>query len=258
MKFTKMHGCGNDFIVLNSFNNEISLSKDEVKKMCSRTYGIGADGILLISKSNVADVKMEIINSDGTKAEMCGNGIRCIAKFAYNNKIIDKEIFTIETGAGIKMVELIFNDKECTGVKVNMGSPVFLENPAKDEYDLYCVSVGNPHAGMIVNDFDDNIVKILGPKIENHKGFVNKTSVEFVKIKDKENVEMRVWERGCGETAACGTGACATVSVLNHIGLINNHCNVKMLGGDLSIDIIDNNIFMAGEAIKVFEGEVEI
>ena len=137
MKFTKMHGCGNDFIVLNSFNNEISLSKDEVKKMCSRTYGIGADGILLISKSNVADVKMEIINSDGTKAEMCGNGIRCIAKFAYNNKIIDKEIFTIETGAGIKMVELIFNDKECTGVKVNMGSPVFLENPAKDEYDLY-------------------------------------------------------------------------------------------------------------------------
>lgn len=257
MKFTKMHGCGNDFIILNEVNGKNNLSAEQVKQLCNRKYGIGADGILIISSSNIADIKMRIINADGTEAEMCGNGIRCIAKYAYDNDIIKQEKFNIETGAGIKQVELIIKNNKCIAVKVDMGKAEFLNNPTNNEYDLNCVSVGNPHAVMIVENFDNNIVKDLGPKIENHKGFINKTNVEFAKIIDKENIDLRVWERGCGETEACGTGACATVSVLNHIGLLSNHCNVNMLGGVLTIDIINNEIFMTGEAIKVFDGEIE-
>ena len=178
--------------------------------------------------------------------------------YAYDDDIIKQEKFNIETGAGIKQVELIIKNNKCIAVKVDMGKAEFLNNPTNNEYDLNCVSVGNPHAVMIVENFDNNIVKDLGPKIENHKGFINKTNVEFAKIIDKENIDLRVWERGCGETEACGTGACATVSVLNHIGLLSNHCNVNMLGGMLTIDIINNEIFMTGEAIKVFDGEIEI
>lgn len=253
-----MHGCGNDFIVVNGFEEKVDLSQNQIKYMCHRKYGIGADNILIVSNSNVADIKMKIINSDGTEAEMCGNGIRCISKFAYENKIVNKTKFAIETGAGIKNIEIILNNNICTNVRIDMDIPTFLNNPTKGEYNLYCVSVGNPHAVMIVNNFDNNIQKTLGPIIENHKGFINKTNVEFVKIIDKENIEMRVWERGCGETCACGTGACAAVSVLNHNKLLNDKCNVKMLGGELFIEIIDNKIFMTGEAVEIFNGKIEI
>ena len=258
MKFAKMHGCGNDFIIFNEMNNQSFISAEQIKRLCNRQYGIGADGVLIISPSDVADIKMRIINADGTEAEMCGNGIRCIARFAYDNDILKREKFKIETGAGIKQIELILHKDQNIIVKVDMGKAEFLNNPIKNEYDLYCVSVGNPHAVMIVDNFDNDIVKTLGPKIENNKAFIHKTNVDFVKIIDKKNIILRMWERGCGETEACGTGACASVSVLHHIGLLSNHCNVDMLGGSLTIDIINNEIFMTGEAVKVFDGEIEI
>lgn len=258
MKFTKMHGCGNDYVVINGFKEKTDdLTSDEIAFLCTSHFGVGSEGLLLALPSDKADFRMRMFNVDGTEAEMCGNGIRCISRFAFDEKILNKKTAKVETKAGIKTVELIFDKNEFVGVKVDMGKPEFLENPAK-EYELNCVSVGNPHAVMIVNDVDNFAVRELGSKIEVYKGFPNKTNVEFVEIINRNEIKLRVWERGCGETFACGTGSCATVSALFKNGLINNKCLVRLKGGNLQIEILDGEIFMTGNAIKVFDGNIEL
>ena len=252
MFFTKMHGCGNDYISIDCFNQKINLSQEQISFLCSLHFGIGSEGLLMLLPSDKADFRMRMFNVDGTEAEMCGNGIRCITKFAHDKGVMKKNTASVETKSGIKYVELIDGN-----VRVNMGQPEFLENPTK-EYDLHCVSMGNPHAVMIVDDLKNFPVSEIGPKIENHKCFPNRTNVEFAKIIDKNNIELRVWERGCSETLACGTGACGTFAVLNKLNLIDNNANIKLKGGNLKIEIIDNQIFMTGNAIVVFNGEINI
>lgn len=258
MKFTKMHGCGNDYIVINSFKNTIDLTPEEIIFLCKPHFGVGSEGLLIATKSDKADFRMRMFNIDGTEAEMCGNGIRCISKFAYDEKIIINKIATVETKVGIKNIELIFDNDNFIGVKVNMGKAEFSENPTNNEYNLHCVSIGNPHAVMIVDNVNEFPITELGPKIENHKGFPNKTNVEFVEIVNKNMVNLRIWERGCMETYSCGTGSCATVAVLNKLGLVDNNCLVKLKGGELKIELINNEIFMIGNAIRVFEGEIDL
>lgn len=255
MKFTKMHGCGNDFIVINSFKEEIKLNKEKIVSLCTLHFGVGSEGLLVVLPSKVADFRMRMFNIDGSEAEMCGNGIRCLAKFAYEEKIITKTKVTIETKAGVKHVELLFDKKEVVSVKVNMGKAEFLQNPVK-EFDLQCVSVGNPHAVMVVDNVDKFPVSEIGHKIENHKNFPNKTNVEFVEIVDNDVVKMRVWERSCGETLACGTGSCAVFAALNRLGVVNDKCLFKLRGGELLIELINGDIIMTGNAVNVFKGEI--
>lgn len=259
MKFRKMHGCGNDYVVVNGFKENIDkLTAEKIAFLCAPHFGIGSEGLLIALPSKIADFRMRMFNIDGTEAEMCGNGIRCISKFAFDEKIINKKIARVETKAGIKAVELMFDDDDVfSGVKVNMGKAEFLENPAR-EYDLNCVSVGNPHAVMVVEDVKNFPVQELGPKIEKHSGFPNKTNVEFVEIANRNEVNLRVWERGCAETFACGTGSCATVAALKKLGLVDNNCVVNLKGGSLKIEIADDEIFMTGNAISVFDGDIEL
>jgi diaminopimelate epimerase len=252
MFFKKMHGCGNDFIVLNALEKNINLSQEQISFLCHRQIGIGADSILIVMPSKKADFYMKIYNSDGTEAEMCGNGIRCITKFVKEESIFNKDTFLIETKAGIKKTSIFYDD-----IKVEMGKAIFLENPIK-EYNLTCVDVGNPHAVMIVEKVDTFDVCTVGKIIENHSMFPNKTNVEFVEIKNRDSVKVRVWERGCGETFACGTGSCAVVSALNKLNFVNKNVNVELRGGILKIELIDNNIFMTGNAISVFDGAIEL
>ncbi|MDR3289972.1 MAG: diaminopimelate epimerase [Rickettsiales bacterium] len=253
MKFTKMHGCGNDYVTINGFKEDFNLSQEQVAFLCTPHFGIGSEGLLLALSSKIADFRMRMFNVDGTEAEMCGNGIRCISRFAFNNKIVDKKTFSVETKSGIKYIDLIGEND----VRVNMGRAEILPNPAP-EYDLNCISVGNPHAVMIVENVDNFDVTGLGPKIENHKGFPKRTNVEFVEIIDKNNVKMRVWERGCGETFACGTGTCATIVALNNLGKVENKVAAVLKGGVLNIELDNGEIFMTGNAISVFDGEIII
>ncbi|GMO56501.1 MAG: diaminopimelate epimerase [Rickettsiales bacterium] len=254
MKFTKMHGYGNDFIVVNAFNTNIDLSVEQAAFLCDRHFGIGADGVLLLLPSSKADIRMRIFNSDGSEAEMCGNGIRCISKFAFDNGIVKNKNFSVETKTDIKNIVLLDDEY----IKVNMGKGEMLPNPTT-EYDLSCVSVGNPHAIMIIEeDLQTFPVADLGPKIENHKGFPKKTNVEFVKIIDRNNIEMRVWERGCGQTLCCGTGVTATAFALHKKGLVDENVNIKMTGGVLKVELVGDEIFLIGNATKVYDGEIII
>lgn len=246
-----MQGCGNDFICINNFVENKVLNSNEIIRLCSRHFGIGADGILVLSRSNKADFRMTIYNNDGHEAEMCGNGIRCLVKLAYRSGIIDKiNDITIETFAGIKIANIIGNE-----VQINMGCGEILENPMK-KYDLYCASVGNPHAIMVIDDLDKIDIASVGYEIENYSGFVNKTNVEFVQIIDRNNIKIRVWERGCGETLACGSGTSATVFRLYKAGVLDSNVSVELLGGRLAISIIDDCIYMTGDAVEVFSGTI--
>ncbi len=256
MKFTKMHGCGNDFVVVDGIKNNINFNQEQIAFLCSQHFGIGSEGLLVALPSKITDFKMQMFNIDGTEAEMCGNGIRCISRFAFENGIVNKKNMSVETKAGIKYIELVSTENDYQ-VKVNMGKAEFLENPAK-EYNLQCVSVGNPHAVMIVNDVENFPVCDLGPKIENHKAFPNRTNVEFAQVIDRKNVRLRIWERGCGETLACGTGSTATFAILNKLNLIDKVCNIQLNGGLLKFEMIDNEIFMTGNAVKVFDGEINL
>lgn len=251
-----MHGCGNDYVVINGIKNDINLTEKQIAFLCTQHFGVGSEGLLIAMPSKIADFRMRMFNVDGTEAEMCGNGIRCISRFAFENGIVNNKKMSIETKAGIKYIELASTENDYL-VKVNMGKAEFLENPAK-EYDLYCVSVGNPHAIMIVKDVENFPVCELGPKIENHKGFPNRTNVEFAEIIDRKNVRLRVWERGCAETFACGTGSTATFAILNKLNLVDTTCNIKLNGGVLSFELINNEIFMTGNAVKVFDGEINL
>lgn len=283
VKFTKMEGLGNDYIYIDCTKSDISNASNLAKIMSDRHFGIGSDGLILIKNSKNADFKMQMFNSDGTEAEMCGNGIRCVGKYVFDKGLTDKTILKIETLAGIKLLNLNLENGEVKTVKVDMGEPTFDYKliPIKDgtvykskdgikyykvnidiekiSRELTCVSMGNPHGIIFTNDIEKLKIEKYGPIIENNSHFPNKTNVEFIEILDKKNIKMRVWERGSGETLACGTGACASVvaSVLN--GYTERNVTVELIGGKLDIEWKeeDNHVYMTGPAKTVFEGEFE-
>lgn len=274
IKFTKMQGLGNDYVYIDSTKENIENPSMLSKYISDRHFGVGSDGLILICPSDKADFRMRMFNSDGSEAEMCGNGIRCVGKFVYDKKLTDKTLVTIETKAGIKTLKLNVKDKEVDTVRVDMGIPIIESekipvitdekiaqnlrlNALDKSFDFTCVSMGNPHAVTIVDNISDFDVKKYGSILEVNEVFPNKTNVEFVEIKDPENIKMRVWERGAGETLACGTGACASVVACNLNGLTKRRVNVELLGGNLNIELgEDNHVYMTGPAVTVFEGEL--
>ena len=270
IEFTKMHGLGNDYIYIDMTNKQKNnIEENELPKIArflsNRHFGIGGDGIILIEKSEIADFKMRIFNSDGTEAEMCGNGIRCFAKYIYENGLTKKENLKIETLAGIKEIKLIKNDKnKIEKIEVNMGIPKIEEKIRlkilDKEFEITNISMGNPHAVIFVDDVEKVDLEKYGSAIENNKYFPNRTNVEFVEILDKNLVKMRVWERGAKETYACGTGACAVV-VAGYINNLNKR-KVKFLlkGGELEINWKEktNEIYMTGIATEVFKGKIKV
>ncbi len=270
--FTKMQATGNDFILINYLENKLEYSyKLLAQFLCDRHYGVGADGILIIEKSDVADFKMRIFNQDGSEAEMCGNGIRCFAKYVFEKELINKEIFSIETLAGIKLVELEVEGETVTNVEINMGTPMFelenipviyLENNYKgkiyiENMEIYPVSMGNPHAVCFVENLEDLDIEKYGKLIEDYKYFPNKTNVEFAKIIDEDHIKVRVWERGVGETLSCGTGACAVSVISNKYKSMKNNINIELLGGTLKTNY-NESIKLKGPAEIVFEGKIMI
>lgn len=281
MEFTKMHGCGNDYVYVDCTQNELINPGEIAVKVSDRHFGIGSDGLILIKKSDKADFFMEMYNADGSQGKMCGNGIRCVGKYVYDNGLTSKTDISVETLSGIKYLKLNVADGRVKTVCVNMGSPILNASdiPVKTElsdngktvinkpinidgkiYEMTCVSMGNPHAVVFVDSTDEFPVDVIGPKFENNPVFPERTNTEFVELVDRTHLKMRVWERGSGETWACGTGTCATVvaAVLN--GLCDNSVEVKLLGGILNItwDRNENVVYMEGPAETVFKGTIEI
>ena len=277
MKFTKMHGLGNDFVMVDCFEEQLSVDLAQLsRKICDRHFGIGADGLVLILPSETADIGMRIFNPDGSEPEMCGNAIRCFARYVYEHNIVSKQIMRVETLAGLIVPELVMNGEKVISVKVDMGEPRLdreqipmagmagkvVNEPvtvAGTTYNVTCVSMGNPHCITFVPDTGNVPISEVGPKIETHRLFPKKTNVEFVQVLNNNEVNMRVWERGAGETLACGTGACATgvACVLNN--LTAREIIVHLTGGDLQIEWADNNhVYMTGPAEYVFTGVVEM
>ncbi|MCR4943650.1 MAG: diaminopimelate epimerase [Clostridium sp.] len=276
MEFTKMHGIGNDYIYFNCMNEEIENPEELSLKLSDRHFGVGGDGIVLILPSDKADFRMRMFNADGSEGKMCGNASRCIGKYVYEKGLTDKTEVTLETLAGIKTLNLTVEDGKVTEVEVNMGMaitdpkeiPVSIDKDivvkekidvCEKEYEITCVSMGNPHCIVYMDNIDDLEIEKIGPKFENHKLFPERINTEFVEVIDKNTLKMRVWERGSGETLACGTGACA-VTVAS---VLNNYCNkdeevtVKLLGGDLKIKYLSNGlVYMTGPAEFVFEGRI--
>jgi diaminopimelate epimerase len=271
MKFWKMHGLGNDYVVIDNRDGKIHKATvaELSRRLCNRRFSIGADGLLLVFNSNSADVKMRIFNADGSEAEMCGNGIRCFAKYCYENNITQKANLTVETLAGVKQVWLTLQNDQIQSIRVDMGLPVMkrCNIPMRGEdscinedltingetYKVTCLSVGNPHCVIFVDDLDSFPVNIIGPKIENHHLFPKRTNVEFVQVLSRSEMKVRVWERGCGETLACGTGACAAVVAGKTLQKVEDKVTVHLIGGDLDIEYA-NRLFLNGPAEKVFEG----
>ena len=272
IKFTKMQGLGNDYVYMDAIHQKIENESSLAQFVSNRHFGIGSDGLILICKSDIADFKMRMFNSDGSEAEMCGNGIRCVGKFVYDKGLTDKTTVTIETLAGIKTLELNTKDGKVETVKVDMGEPILNpkeipvisdEEPVKNlmleaegrKFKFTCVSMGNPHAITEVEDTEKFDVEKYGKVLEVDKAFPNKTNVEFIQIVDKNHVKMRVWERGAGETLACGTGACATAVACYINGKTDRNVEVELLGGKLYIEWNEenNHIFMTGPAVTVFE-----
>lgn len=276
MKFTKMQGCGNDYIYVNCFNENVENPESAARFLSDRHFGIGADGLILIKPSKTADCKMEMYNLDGSLGAMCGNGIRCVGKYVYDYKILNKTCITVETESGIKYLTLEIKDKKVHMVTVDMGEPItkpsevpvisdleiVREVPLKineKEYSITCISMGNPHAIIFAEDTQSLNLLEEGPLFEKHSMFPNGVNTEFVQIIDKHTINMRVWERGSGETLACGTGACASVYACILNGKTKDEVLVHLLGGDLTIryDRTSNHIFMTGPAVMVFEGEID-
>ena len=279
MKFTKMHGCGNDYIYVDGTKEILTpQEKPEVVRCLSdRHFGIGGDGVIFINPSREADFEMEMYNMDGSRAEMCGNGIRCVAKFVYDKGLTDKTSISVISCGKIKYLTLSIENGKVSTVRVNMGSPILKAKDipvisdkeevigdeievAGETYKMTCVSMGNPHAVVFVDEVAGLPLEKIGPLFENHVRFPKRVNTEFVKVLDENTVEMRVWERGTGETLACGTGACATVVACVLNGLTKEQVTVKLLGGNLQIqwDRVSNLIYMTGPATTVFEGEIEI
>ncbi len=277
MKFTKMHGCGNDYIYINGMTETIPQEEKPafVKRVSDRHFGIGGDGVIFINASDVADFEMEMYNADGSRAEMCGNGIRCVAKYVYDNGLTNKTDISVTSCGRIMFLRLFLKNRKVDTVRVNMGVPELsaekipvlcdkeraVDEPivvAGKEYKMTCVSMGNPHAVVFVDDVMGLELPKIGPYFENHERFPKRTNTEFVEILDRSTVKMRVWERGTGETLACGTGSCATVIACILNGLTDDTVTVKLIGGDLEItwDRSSNLVFMTGPAATVFEGEI--
>lgn len=276
MKFTKMHGAGNDYVYVNCFDEQVANPAEVAIKVSNRNFGIGSDGLILIMPSDKADVRMRMFNSDGSESEMCGNGVRCVAKYAYDHGIVSGTEITAETGAGILTLQLFPNaDNKVERVRVNMGPPRLNREEipmngapvaqvvAEDltvldkTFKITCVSMGNPHCIIYVDDVDNFPVATYGPLIENHELFPRRTNVEFIQVISRSEVKQRTWERGAGETLACGTGASAVCVA----GVLNNVTDRKMLnhlaGGDLELEWVENGpVFMTGPATEVFSGEI--
>ena len=275
IKFTKMHGLGNDYVYIDAINQKIENESSLAKFVSNRHFGIGSDGLILICKSDIADFKMRMFNSDGSEAEMCGNGIRCVGKFVYDKGLTDKTIVKIETLAGIKTLVLNIKDGKVETARVDMGDPILeaekipvisKEQPVKNleleaenkKFKFTCVSMGNPHAITIVENTKEFDVEKYGKVLEVDKAFPKKANIEFAQVVDRQNINMRVWERGAGETLACGTGACATAVACNLNGLTDRKVNIELLGGTLNIEWneTDNHVYMTGPAVTVFDGEL--
>ena len=305
MKFTKMHGCGNDYIYINSFTEKIAQVKkpELVRRLSDRHFGIGGDGVIFINPSKEADFEMEMYNADGSRAEMCGNGIRCVAKYVFDKGLTDKTDISITSCGQVKYLQLFLKEGKVESVRVNMGAPELrtgripvtmeeaenrinigggiattdekedagecavvrgsdsaIDEPIMvqgQEYRMTCVSMGNPHAGIFMDNVTDLKIEQIGPYFENHERFPKRINTEFVKVLDRKTVQMRVWERGTGETLACGTGCCATVVACILNGLTEETVTVKLLGGEILVtwDREANLVYMTGPARTVFEGE---
>ena len=273
MKFWKMHGLGNDYIVIDNRAGQIedAEANDLSRQLCERKFSVGADGLLLVSNSNKADVRMRILNSDGSEAEMCGNGIRCFAKYCFENNIVNKNELIVETLAGLKEIWLMIDKGIVKSVKVDMGAPILErsqipmigEGACVNEdldingviYRVTSLSVGNPHCVLFSESIKDSLIQNIGPEIENHNLFPKRTNVEFVQILNKDELKVRVWERGVGETLACGTGACAAVVAGNLLKKVGSKVQVHLLGGDLEVEY-NKRLLLTGPAEKVFEGKL--
>lgn len=279
MKFTKMQGCGNDYIYIDGTKEKIAPEEkaDFVRRASDRHFGVGGDGVIFINPSDEADFEMEMYNADGSRAEMCGNGIRCVAKFVYDKGLTNKTDISVISCGKIKYLQLFLKDGKVDTVRVNMGMPelraelvpvVCEREQAVDEticvqgqdYKMTCVSMGNPHAVVFMDGIRELDLKKIGPFFEKHERFPRKTNTEFVEVMDRQTVLMRVWERGTGETLACGTGACATVVACILNGLTDETVTVKLLGGELTItwDREADLVYMTGPAVTVFDGDVDI
>lgn len=275
MKFTKMQGCGNDYVYVDGKAERISPEKkpELVRRLSDRHFGVGSDGVIFINPSDKADFEMEMYNADGTRAEMCGNGIRCVGKYVYDKGLTDKTDITVISAGKIKHLTLLVKEGKVETVKVNMGAPELtaalvpvlckgvqaVDEPITvqgREYKMTCVSMGNPHAVVFMDDVDNLAIEEIGPYFERHERFPGRTNTEFVKVIDRNTVQMRVWERGTGETLACGTGACATVVACVLNGLTEETVKVMLLGGDLTVtwDREADQITMTGPAVTVFDG----
>ena len=285
-KFTKMQGCGNDYIYVNGFTGKIPQEEktELVRHISDRHFGIGGDGVIFINPSLEADFEMEMYNADGSRAEMCGNGIRCVAKYVYDKGLTDKTDISVISCGQIKYLQLFLKEGQVDTVRVNMGAPELrperipvtvaeagmpLEKERivnapiivqGKEYKMTCVSMGNPHAVIFLEDVTNLEIEQIGPYFENHERFPKRINTEFVKVLDKKTVQMRVWERGTGETLACGTGCCATVVACILNGLTDEKVTVKLLGGEIEIewDREANLVYMTGPAVTVFEGEYDV
>ncbi len=283
MKFTKMHGIGNDYVYVNCFREQVVNPSEIAKKVSDRHFGIGSDGLILIKPSDVADFEMDMYNADGSQGAMCGNGIRCVAKYVYDYGLTDKTRIHVATKSGIKVLDLTVKDGKVQEVCVDMGAPILKPDEipvdvqaaeaAGEErlvnwpiqvngapYHMTCVSMGNPHCIVPVEDPGRLVIEEIGPKFENHLVFPDRVNTEFIRVLDRKTVEMRVWERGSGETLACGTGACAVAVACILNGWTEDEVTVKLLGGPLRIfwDREKNTVFMTGPATVVFDGEITL
>lgn len=277
MKFTKMQGIGNDYVYVNCLKEKLE-HPDQVSRWISdRHFGVGSDGLILINPSDKADFEMEMYNSDGSRAEMCGNGIRCVGKYVYDYGLTDKTAITIDTLAGVKYLTLYVSEGKVSKVRVNMGNPILIPwqipvnlpgekivdyplTAGEKTYSITCVSMGNPHAVVFMEEIEKLEIEKIGPLFESHEVFPARTNTEFVHVIDRNTVAMRVWERGAGETLACGTGACAVTAACILNGLTEDRITVKLLGGDLEVEWnrADGNIYMTGAAQTVFDGEISL
>lgn len=276
MKFTKMQGCGNDYVYINGITEKVDNKAEVVPVLSDRHFGIGGDGVIFINASEKADFEMEMYNADGSRSQMCGNGIRCVGKFVYDKGLTNKTDISVESFGAVKYLTLsVGEDNKVTKVKVDMDEPELkaVNVPVKSEneqaimekievngktYEMTCVSMGNPHAVIFVDEITDEMVWVDGKALEVHPCFPERANIEFVQILDRNHIKMRVWERGSGETYACGTGSCACVvaGVLNQ--LTERKVTVSLLGGDLEIEWNqeNNRVYMTGPAVTVFEGEI--
>lgn len=279
IKFTKMHGCGNDYVYINGFTEKIPQEQkpDFVRYVSDRHFGIGSDGAIFINPAKEANFEMEMYNADGSRSEMCGNGMRCVGKYVYDYGLTDKTEFSVVSAGKIKYLTLTIEDGKAVQIRVNMGEPILapaeipvvaettpvMNEPITvldKEYEMTCVSMGNPHAVVFVDDTASFPVNEIGPFFEKHEKFPNRTNTEFVQVVDRNHINMRVYERGTGETLACGTGCCASVVACILNGLTDDTVYVNVLGGTVLIEWnrTENLVYMTGPAVTVFDGEIEI